>query len=300
MSTTTSNLPATPPPKSASNDADDLLSQLAGEEIDRLIEEQSTTEAAETPTDATDISNEIDKEVISSVLAEAEQSIAADVQSTPTPTPTLPAQPPEDEIEAPSAPAPTPAPVPSPALDESHEEPPEPVSESPPAPEPTASEPAPAEPSPPAEDDLDVVAGDMMAAGEVVSEDEVTQITQAGIAKALAEDEGPALSAVALVTLPGSGDKSAGPPKRPKLRPHLGPPFLTAVDKWHPDADRSILDDLPDIEPNRLGPLVRTLALLNRPFENLGDDTREALGRIAIFTLFFAAAVVAYVMFARG
>lgn len=86
-------------------------------------------------------------------------------------------------------------------------------------------------------------------------------------------------------------------PARPAVA-YKGPPFVEAPDLWEPSVN--VLDSLPDVQTSRLRWLTVALEAAHRPFSFLSPDVRDLLGKVAIVTLFNAAAVLLYVYFVRG
>ena len=279
------------PGATAASSADDLLAQLAGDEIDRLLSEAEDERQGESARDATAADEHSPAPPPADQAAAArviEAGVASVALATGISDPPAPPQPPAPEapVARAVAPAPNPpAPVARPApaeeasapelqsqlddlFNELTQEPggeaePEPVA---PVVEAVAVVPAPVEA--PA-----TVAAPASMAAEVAAEldaDEASRNVTASLSAALQE----------ATAAPGS----------------LGP--VVAIEEHEPEPADPRADEADD-GPGPLPFYLRPLEWLNAPFAACPDHVRQALGKVALVTLFNAAAVLVYVLFFR-
>jgi hypothetical protein len=246
------------------NNADDLLSQLAGDEIDRLL----ATSDEELPT-------EPEPQAASAALAE-EANAPTTVES---------------KLEATS-----PAPVAAGTTDAAAASTVGPVSA-----EPAKGEPIPAADS--VQKDLDqLLAGDAKApatteaaanppaAPEPTAALESTAVATPAAVATLETPSGESASPSAATSAPSAEAPASTPGASPEA----------PADESAQATVASVLDAaLADNDRTPPGLLVRFLEFLNSPFAAMGDDARESFGKIAIVTTVNAIAILIYVILFR-
>lgn len=302
MSSATLDNPASPAraaDPSSTQDADELLSRLAGEEIDRLVESEGLSN------DKGETVPELEPSVVDSELAAHAEAALPQTQE-PHGTETSVADALNAEVldavlkdVPPADPDPLATPVAERLSPQDHPEP------QPAAPTPDPA-PDPAEP-PPAESDAAGIeaaattqspAEQPAATGELPSAPPDTTTSPAAAAPATSAGAAPADAAAADASgnAPPLLDTPAAAPVKKKIN-HLGPPFLTAQDLWKPAIPTNVLADLPDLMPDWQARLLAPLLFLNRPFEHLSPQTRSLLGLLALLTLFNSAVIIVWALF---
>jgi hypothetical protein len=254
------------PPAASLSGTDDLLAQLAGDEIDRLLAEASADEAPSPPDDASPAAAAI-------APAPSPPSSASPTVGNDVVPPAAPAEP--------SAIASAPAPEALPAAAQGEVEVDDDIGAL--LNDLTLPKPAPA------------VAPDVSAG--VVPE---AASTDAPAAQAAGTPAEPASAAPADATVPAESSEDGPPPETVMSAAERDALSLADLaDEVDAAAEQDAADAADEKAARRIDPLIRVLEVLNAPLASLPDSVRDTLGKVAILTLVNSLAVLIYVLFIR-
>jgi len=280
-------------PSSAS--ADDLLSQLAGEEIDRLLAEAESEEPAKEPPPApAGIADAVGDAVASPVLPEP-PAAAVDVGVGVAPAGeavTIDTEPPTEPV--------------APSADQSPEK--TSIADNVVAPDaqqgvsqPETEQPAAVEVEP-AQGQLDALFNELTS--EASTTDPAPQADSMelhghfdGVAP---QPEGTAHSALEGELSEALAGGVEGAPVDPAAAASLEAELMASLDPANAAPPAPKPADASSLGGGKPGMLVGALELLNKPFASLPLDTRDLLGKVAIVTAFNAVVILVYVIVFRG
>jgi hypothetical protein len=259
--------PLDAPPPSSLSGTDDLLAQLAGDEIDRLLAEadfeQRAAALANTPAGpaAAQSTNPTPCSDSTAVAPASDSTVAADQTAIASADAAIAASAPgDDELDA--------------LLSRLEEDAPKFLASTPP--------------------EAKALASAASAESEKSLVDRVPEVLAQFPAPPTTADEtpaAPAAAAVALAQAPAAPDASDGvmsAAERDALK----------IDELADD-ETAASDKSEAVGPGRLAPLIKLLELLNAPLSFVPDALRDTLGKVAIVTLVNSIAVLIYVLFVR-
>lgn len=244
--------PAQVPATAAATSADDLLSQLAGDEIDRLLAESDAEATAKAEAEAAEAKT-----------AEAQSAVVAPTESAP----------------ADSPPSTT-----------------EPVAEYPATSQSSAAASADTAPALPATEGL-ANELDSLLAKAVATDDEPTPAAASAEAPAATEPLAPAAAAVDANSLDASLAATTASPELQAAVNEIETSLQERSGLTDSTAGEPALEDPVDGAPVPL--YLKPLVWLNAPLLLLPDPIRDAIGKIAVLTLFNSLAVLTYVLMFR-